>query len=290
MNFFQPTTLPQLAQCLAEQAGPGCHLIAGCTDFLPQRNGTPWDARALISLVNLAELGQIRQENGLVSLGATCTHTQVEGHPLVRQYFPALAQACGSVGSTQIRNRGTVGGNVGNASPAGDLYPVLLVLGARGVVLSGNQAVRRLPMEQLVLPQGALALEPDEAIIAFELPVPSPGNLNAFVKLGERTHVTIAKISLSASLTLHEGRMEQVRLALGAVARRAFLSSSSSALEGKSLSKALLPELFDALSREVAASIPDRPSMPYKRQAVRGLADDLLSALLHQARDVSQQP
>ena len=282
MTFLQPNTLPELARCLGEISGPDCHLIAGCTDFLAQRNNTSWDARLLISLVNLPELQDIHLDNNVLSIGAACTHSQVEEHPLVRQYFPALAAACGNVGSKQVRNRGTVGGSVGNASPAGDIYPVLLVLGAQGVVLNSKESVRRLPMEELVSPQGKLSLAEDEAITAFELPLPGPDNCNAFVKLGEQAHVTIAKISLAVSLTLREGKMEQVRLALGAVARRAFLARSAAALEGQPLSRDLLPAFFAALSAEIEASIPDRPSMPYKRQAVKGLADDLLAALMDQ--------
>lgn len=284
MTFLQPNTLPELARCLGEMSAPDCHLIAGCTDFLAQRNNTPWDAKLLISLVNLPELQDIHLNNHLLSIGAACTHSQVEEHLLVRQYFPALAAACGNVGSKQVRNRGTVGGSVGNASPAGDIYPVLLVLGAQGVVLNSKESVRRLPMEELVSPQGKLALAEDEAITAFELPLPGPGNCNAFVKLGEQAHVTIAKITLAVSLTLREGKMEQVRLALGAVARRAFLARSAAALEGQPLSRDLLPAFFAALSAEIEASIPNRPSMPYKRQAVKGLADDLLAALMDQAQ------
>lgn len=284
MTFLQPNTLPELARCLGEMSGPDCHLIAGCTDFLSKRNNTAWDARLLISLVNLPELQDIHLDNNVLSIGAACTHSQVEEHPLVRQHFPALAAACGNVGSKQVRNRGTVGGSVGNASPAGDIYPVLLVLGAQGVVLNSKESVRRLSMEELVSPQGKLALAEDEAITAFELPLPGPGNCNAFVKLGEQAHVTIAKITLAVSLTLREGKMEQVRLALGAVARRAFLARSAAALEGQPLSRDLLPAFFAALSAEIEASIPNRPSMPYKRQAVKGLADDLLAALMDQAQ------
>lgn len=284
MKFLQPSTLPELARCLEEKSGPDSFLVAGCTDFLAQRSNTPWDARLLISLVNLPALQDIHCSGGLLSIGAACTHSRVEEHPLVRQYFPSLAAACGNVGSKQVRNRGTVGGSVGNASPAGDLYPVLLALGASGVVFSSKESFRRLSMEELVSPQGALTLEEDEAITAFELPLPGPENRNAFVKLGEQAHVTIAKISLAASLTLREGRMEQVRLVLGAVARRAFLARSAAALEGQLLSPERLPAFFQALSAEIEAAIPNRPSMPYKRQAVKGLADDLLSALADQGR------
>lgn len=282
MTFLQPTTLSQLASCLAEKSGNDCFLVAGCTDFLPVRNDTYWDARLLISLVNLPELKQIRVEGDSLSIGAACTHTQIEENPLVAQYFPALTAACGNVGSKQIRNRGTIGGSIGNASPAGDLFPVLLVLGAQSVIMNSQSSIRRLPVDQLILGAGKTALAEDEAILSFELPLPTSQTLSAFVKLGERAHVTIAKISLAACLELKDGRMHHVRLALGAVAPRAFLSRSCTVLEDQVLSPSLLPELFDSLSLEIQNSIPSRPTMPYKRQAVKGLADDLLRCLLDQ--------
>lgn len=282
MNFLQPTTLPELSAALARAAGHDSHLVAGCTDFLAQRNGKNWDADCLISLTALPELKKIEEGPGILTIGAACTHTRTEENPLVRRYFPALASACGSVGSRQVRNRGTLGGSLGNASPAGDIYPVLLALNARAVLLNGAEEQRRLPMEELLLGIGRTALAPDEVIIALEVPLPPENGLSAFAKLGERARVTIAKINLAAALELEDGVMRKVRLALGAVAPKAFLAASASVLEGQPLSRALTEPLFAALSREIEASIPNRPSMPYKRRAVRGLADDLLAELVRQ--------
>ena len=172
MTFFRPTNLTELAACLAQKP-EDCHLVAGCTDFLAKRNGQAWEAEALLSLSDVAEMKSITLDGDKLSIGAACTHSQIEANELVKQYFPALAAACGDVGSRQIRNRGTIGGNVGNASPAGDTFPVLLCLGAQAVLFNGKGETRKLPMDQLVLGIETTALAGDEVILSFDLPLPA---------------------------------------------------------------------------------------------------------------------
>lgn len=285
MKFVQPSSIPELAQCLAQKSGPNCYLVSGCTDFLAKRNGKAWDAELLISLVNVPEMRVIKEREAVLLIGAACTHTQVEQHPLVCRYFPALAGACREVGSKQIRNRGTIGGSIGNASPAGDIYPVMIVLDARAVLLNSCGSFRSMPVEGVVLGKGNTALKQDEAIVAFELPLPNKNNLNAFVKLGDRTHVTISKINLAASVEVESDVLHHVKIAIGAIGKRAFFSTSSTVLEGKPLSSNLFPAFYQNLASEIRRSIPERASMPYKQQAVRGLADDLLAALMKQAEN-----
>lgn len=280
MKFLQPTTIAELSDCLLQKPGKDAHLVAGCTDFLTKRNGKAWDAELIISLTSLPQLREIRKENKILSIGACCTHTQVEESKEVSSFFPALSEACSDVGSKQIRNRGTIGGSIGNASPAGDIYPALLVLDAQAVILHSSGTVRRIPINRVVTGIGRTSLAEDEAIIAFELPLPPCENINAFTKLGERAHVTIAKINLAASLTLESGIIHDAKIALGAVSERAFLSPAGELLEGKTLDHNLLQLLYKALSDDIRRSIPTRASMPYKAQAVLGPVDDLLNRLI----------
>jgi len=283
MIFLQPTSIPELTEALGQLSGENCHLLAGCTDFLAQRNGKHWDADVLVSLVNVPELKQITEEDGALSIGAACTHTQIEEHPLAAQYFPALTAACGNVGSKQIRNRGTIGGSIGNASPAGDMFPVLLLLDAQARILNSAGEIRELPLSQLVLGIGSTALAADEAILSFRIPLPCPCSRNVFAKLGERAKVTIAKINLAVALCVEDGMIRSAKVVLGAVAERAFFSeAAAAALEGKPLDGSLLPGFSAALSEEIRRSIPNRASMPYKSEAVAGLADDVLQLLLQQ--------
>ena len=130
MNYYQPSNLAALREIVGAQEGH-CRFVAGCTDFLAQRNGRPWTKEALISLSEVGEMRRISAGAAGIFIGAACTHGQIAKDAMVRQHFPALAQACANVGSPQIRNRGTIGGSIANASPGGDIYPVLLLLGAR---------------------------------------------------------------------------------------------------------------------------------------------------------------
>ena len=104
MNFFQPTNREELASALASLSGGS--IVAGCTDFLAQRNGKVWHADAILSLTEMQELKQIELTGDSLAVGAVCVHSQVAQSPVVRQYFPALAMACSQVGCAQIRNRG----------------------------------------------------------------------------------------------------------------------------------------------------------------------------------------
>lgn len=284
MIFLQPRSMPELASCLAQKQGRDAYLVSGCTDFLAKRNGKVWEAEMLISLTDVPELRRILLLAGKLSIGAACTHTQVETNALVQQYFPALTQACGNVGSRQIRNRGTVGGSIGNASPAGDIYPVLLALDAEAAVMNSAGVTRRLPVDWLVTGVGKTALAEDEVIVAFEIPLPAENGLNAFVKLGERAKVTIAKISLAASMEVENGVIRRPRIVLGAVSSKAILAAEPAAtLCGWPLSMDRFEEFSEILGVEIEHSIPNRPTMPYKRAAVRGLAEDVLRCLVQQA-------
>ena len=213
MNFFQPTNREELASALASLSGGS--IVAGCTDFLAQRNGKVWHADSILSLTEMQELKQIELAGDSLAVGAVCVHSQVAQSPLVRQYFPALAMACSQVGCAQIRNRGTLGGSIGTAE----------VMNSRG-------AVRTIPARELVLGKGKTALASDEAILRFLLPLPAEHEISAFGKIGERHQVTISKINLAVSAVVENGCIQSARAALGAVAPHAYLSEDAAAFLG----------------------------------------------------------
>lgn len=278
MNFLQPRTLPELSAALAQPER--VRLVAGCTDFLAQRNGTLWTEETLVSLTELDALRRIEDLGDCWRVGALCTHAQVAASPAVRAHFPALAAACGAVGCAQIRNRGTLGGSIGTASPAGDVYPVLLALHGAAVVLDAQGAQRSIAAEELLTGRGRTALRPDEAILYFTLPRPAVGETSAFGKVGERHQVTISKLNLALSAVVADGHIVSARAALGAVAPTAYLSGDAADfLAGKPLTRETGEALGALLSDEVAHIIATRDSMPYKREAVRALAADTLPRL-----------
>lgn len=273
-----PATLRELTAALGGDM-TSTKLICGGTDLTIALHEHRESPARLIDVSGVRELREISVQNGCISIGAACTYTELAQNAVVQRYLPALRGAAEGVGSKQIRNRGTVGGNLANASPAGDCIPALLALGATAVLVGGG-GTRSLPIAELVLGPNETALRPDEAIAAITIPTPPQGAHSAFVKLGARARVTIAKISLAASIVQHGGVITQAALALGAVGRSAFLSQrAANALIGQADSPALRTAVAELLSEEIERSIPGRASLPYKREAVRGLTEDLLARL-----------
>ena len=255
MIFRQPKDLKELEEVLASRSGNSI-LAAGCTDLLPQKLGKPWTADEIVDLTQVAEMKEIRLEGGELSIGACCTHAQIAEDERVRKHFRALAQACSQVGSVQIRNRGTIGGNIANGSPAADTAPCLLLFGAK-TETAGTQG---------------------ECITGFRLPLPEEGAVSAFEKLGDRDIVTIARIQLAIKSVLKDGRLSSVRVVLGAAGKKPFFcEEAAQVLEGRRTDDLPKEAFAEALSRAVEQSIPGRSTLAYKRKAVYGPAFDLLA-------------
>ncbi|MBQ4410212.1 MAG: FAD binding domain-containing protein [Firmicutes bacterium] len=263
MIFVQPRSIIELAAALAEKEGKTV-LAAGCTDILPGKIGRPWDADRIIDLTHIPELQQIAVENNELFIGSCCTHAQIAENGLVRKYFKALAEACAQVGSVQIRNRGTIGGNVANASPAADTMPCLMLFGAEREVIGEN----------------------GECITGFCLPLPEGPStgagipVSAFAKLGDRDIVTVARIQLAAKSVIRDGRLSAVRVVLGAAGQMPYFCEEAAAvLEGSRAEAELLEPFAAALAEAIEAHIPGRSTLAYKRSAVKGPAAEILEKL-----------
>jgi CO/xanthine dehydrogenase FAD-binding subunit len=162
MDVVTPRTLDEALRLKAER--PGARCILGGTDVMVELTFGESRPEALVNLAELEELRGWSRENGRLRLGAALTYTQAMARPLA-EALPALAEASRTVGSPQIRNRGTLGGNLGTASPAGDALPPLLVEGAE-VELASVRGVRTLPLEEFLLGVKRTALAPDELVTA----------------------------------------------------------------------------------------------------------------------------
>lgn len=274
MNYLQPTTLSQLQQALAQCTSRSV-IAAGCTDYLLARQTRP-EPDLLVSLTHLPQLQQIDLKEDTLYIGAMCTHTMLSRHPLVQQYLPALAQACRSVGSEQIRNRGTLGGNLCTGSAASDLYPVCLASGAQMHIMNGSGQLRQVNAADFYQNQQP---RPGEVLTQVCIPV-KPEKISAFAKLGSRSVVTISRINLAISANLQAGHLADVQVALGALSPHAFLCPEAAAqLSGASL-PALPAEAFCAALRDALTSaIGNRASFAYKHAAIAAVADEAIHAL-----------
>ena len=200
MEFLQPRSLPDALAIMAER--PDAVPIAGGTDVMVELNFDRRRPEAILDLTRVPELGAWDRSDGGVRVGAGVTYTRAIAE--LAGDLPGLAIAARTVGSPQIRNRGTIGGNLGSASPAGDCHPPLLAVGAEVEVASAGGA-RRVPIDEFFTGPKQSALAPDELICAVHLPAAS--GPQQFAKIGTRNAMVIAVCSFGLALDPAGGRV-----------------------------------------------------------------------------------
>jgi CO/xanthine dehydrogenase FAD-binding subunit len=249
VEVLAPRSLAEALRLKSER--PEAVPIAGGTDLMVALNFDRERPSALLNLNEVPELRGWSRENGTVRLGAGLTYTEAMEPPLA-ELLPALAEASRTVGSPQIRNRGTIGGNLGTASPAGDALPPLLVAGT-DVVVASVRGERTVPLQEFLVGPKRNALADDELIVAV---IACTGSPQTFMKVGPRNAMVIAVVSLALRVD-HE-----LRAAFG----------SAGPVPG--LVRAPLDEVesFPDLVAEAASPIDDvRGSAAYRRHALRVL-------------------
>jgi CO/xanthine dehydrogenase FAD-binding subunit len=265
MEVFTPRSLDEALQVKAEH--PDARFIQGGTDVMVEVTFGGSRPPAFVNLGEVPELrGWSREDGGgaVLRLGAGLTYTEAMADPLAG-LFPSLAEASRTVGSPQIRNRGTIGGNLATASPAGDALPPLLVERAQ-VEFASVRGVRTLPLEEFLLGVKRTALEPDELVTAVRLS--QSGGAQTFMKVGPRNAMVIAICSLAVVVDTAAG---EVRAAFGSAAVTAKCVTVPLAEAGD------LPERI----AEAASPIDDvRATAAYRRHALRVLASRALERCL----------
>jgi CO/xanthine dehydrogenase FAD-binding subunit len=202
MEVLTPRTLDDALRIKAER--PDARPLVGGTDVLVELN---FDFARPATVLNLAEVEELRgwrRENGGYRLGSALTYTEIIRSDLAEQ-FPALAEASRTVGSPQIRNRGTIGGNLGTASPAGDALPPLLV-GHAEVELASVRGVRTMPVTEFLVGPKRNALAEDELIAGVLVPAPRHAT-QTFMKVGPRNAMVIAVVSLAVLVDRNAGEL-----------------------------------------------------------------------------------
>ena len=219
LEVVRPRDLGDALKRMSASAGDGRLVpMAGGTDLFVYLNaGTPTGTRYL-DLWPLRELRGVKVGKAGVSIGALTTFRDLRDHPLIRKRLPTLAAAAAEVGGWQIQNRGTIAGNVANASPAGDSLPVLLSLDAI-VRVQSVRGGRAIPFEGLYRGYRDLAIEPDELITGVDVPFPPSGARTFFRKVGTRSAQSISKVVFAGVLGFARDRtVNHARLAYGSVA------------------------------------------------------------------------
>ena len=204
-----------VAESMAEAltlAEDGYRVVAGCTDFFPSLRPGQMPAGILDIGTIPGMTGIARTDDGW-RIGAATTWTQIAAYPFPSA-FDGLRQAARQVGSVQIQNRGTVAGNICNASPAADGVPPLLSLGAR-VEIASKAGTRQVALADFITGVRRIALAPGELVTAVVMPAPSEGARGSFVKLGSRTHLVISIAMVAAVIDTEGDRIAAARIAVG---------------------------------------------------------------------------
>ncbi len=223
-SYYRPASLEEALSILEEYQGRA-RVVAGGTDLILLLQNHKISVRALVDITRIAPLRKIEEEDGVVRIGSLITHTEAAASPLLRKRVPFFSEAAESIGSLQIRNIGTVGGNIINAQPAADAALALLALGASCKVVS-KMGEREAPLSSFYRSQGGTTLDPGREILT-EISFVSPGKnggAGAFMRLARRKAVTLPVFNTAVVLQPGEegGNLEAARIVMGPVALTPF--------------------------------------------------------------------
>lgn len=284
MKFFSPKTLEELTLALKEK-DENTYFCAGGTDLVIHLKAKQKFHYSLIDLTHLEEIKKIEETEDEIIIGAGVTMTELEESPVILKYMPALSKAASMVGSTQIRNRATVGGNVANASQSSDTTPVLFTYKAEMVTINEKGEKKRCLADDLIEGLEKNRLDDKEVIIQFI--VKKSENISGFWKVGARKAVTISKINGCVKADLQDGILRNVIVYLGAVGPKAAEAPYiENALEGKALSQIDKKAVKEAVYEQIEANIPNRSSKHYKKSAAFGVIDSILEELNKEGGEV----
>ncbi|HUG54046.1 MAG TPA: FAD binding domain-containing protein, partial [Vicinamibacteria bacterium] len=237
-RYFRPRSLEEALEILAQRGGE-VRPLAGGTDVLVKAKDGLLSRGALFDLTAVAEIRGVEEREDHLWIGAGTTHTEMMRSAAVAAAAPALPAACAVIGGPQIRNRGTLGGNLANASPAADTVPPLFAADAL-VEIASVSGRREVPISEFFLGPRQTVLVPDELILGVRVPRRA-GVRGAFLRLGQRRAQAISKVSVAVAMAFRDGRPDWVRVALGAVA--------PTVIRAPEAEKALLGGGWEALQR-----------------------------------------
>ncbi len=278
---FEVVTPVSLGEALGALARhPGLYtLLAGGTDVMVLLESGTLAPRPLLNIRSIAELNGIDEQPDFVALGALTTFSALQRNPLLRREFPLIVQAASEVGGVAIQNRGTVGGNLGNASPAADLSPSLLVYDAQ-LELRSVRGSRVVPYVEFHIGYKRTLLEADELIARILLPRSAAGWHGYSRKVGPRAAQAISKVHLATVARMAEGHIAEARVALGSVAATPVrCRNTEELLRGRAVDTVLIEEARAALTAEVQPIDDIRSTAHYRRRVAANLLEEFLISL-----------
>jgi CO/xanthine dehydrogenase FAD-binding subunit len=265
---------------LASDRGEGAWKpFAGGTDLMVLFEAGKLAHKRFISIWNLRELRGISESPEAVTIGAASTYADIRRHPAIAREFPLLQRAAAETGSIATQNRGTLGGNIANASPAADSPPALVVYDAELELISAS-GMRRIPYANFHRGYKRMDLRPDELIRTIRLPR-RPGEWKQrYHKVGTRRAQAISKVCFAAAIDLDGRTVRDVRIALGSVAPIPFRAAATeNLLRGQALNRDLIRAAGEMLAGEIAPIDDFRSTSQYRRRVAKNLVIDFLDSV-----------
>lgn len=281
LELYTPKSLPAVLKIIAEKKGKAT-LIAGGTDIVPGFHIDSKrfaDIKCLIDINKVSKLKQIKESDKKISIGAAVSFTEITNNKLIKKHFPLLAHAASTVGSTQIRNRATIGGNFINNAPCADSVPSLLVYDA-SIKIKSAKGMRTIPLSEFLIAPYKTRLKKNEIVTEVIIPKLDKDYKGEFYKLGRRRGVAISRITIALLLKTRKNKIEDIRIASGAVTPigKRFPNIETFAI-GKDMGSDLFKELSIKLGEEVLEAAGLRWSSTYKLPVVQQMFYQLIEKI-----------
>jgi CO/xanthine dehydrogenase FAD-binding subunit len=275
---YQLTTPENLNEALRLRARePGVwQAFAGGTDLMVLLEAGKLPHKNYLNIWNIVEFRGIKVSAEHVALGALTTYTEVQANPILREEFPMLCQAASETGGLAIQNRGTLGGNIVNASPAADSTPALLAYDAEVELISSN-AARWVPYHTFHIGYKQTIMRPEELLARIRLPRARKGSTQYYRKVGTRKAQAISKVCFAATALITEGVIAEVRIALGSVAPVPLRCiKTEDALQGLKIDEALIAKAKAEFTQEIVPIDDIRSTRNYRLRVSLNLLEDFL--------------
>jgi carbon-monoxide dehydrogenase medium subunit len=281
-DYLAPTSLAEALEILSER--PEAVPLAGGTDLLVQIKEGSRSVETLLSLKRVPGLAGCAC-NGKLTLGSMVTLRQIAANEQIQRDYAALAIGAGLIGSVQIRNLATLGGNLCNAAPSADTAPPLLVLGAQAVCANAQGQYTTVPLDAFFVGPGYAVLGSNELLLEISVPQPARRSGSFYVRHTPRARMDLAVASVAAAITLDDdGAIAEARLALGAVAPTPMRATEAEALlPGQALTDELTQEAGALAARQAQPIDDQRASAAYRRHLVNILTQRALRGALAKA-------
>jgi carbon-monoxide dehydrogenase medium subunit len=286
-EYLAPKTVKEVCKLLSQYKGR-VKIIAGGTDLLVKMKDRELTPQYLVGIEKIENLDYIRYNavTGL-SIGALTSHQSIANSPIVREKFPILAMAAAEIGTPQIRNMGTVGGNLCNAAPSADTASPLIALGAM-VKLVSSKRERTIALEKFFTGPGETVLKDDELLTEIQVPNLPPRTGGTYLKLFSRGAVDIATVGVAVMLTLGKNEScDRARIVLAAVAPTPLRAKrAEEVIEGKKIENAIVEKTAEIAVEEAQPISDVRSSAEYRREMVRVFTKQAIIQSLEQAKQV----